>query len=371
MNQPALSRSTRIRATPYTARAEAAGVQGYMVYNHMLLPIGYTDSETAYWHLREHVQIWDVSCERQVEIRGPDAARLVQLMTPRNLSRLAVGRCAYAPLADEYGGMVNDPVLLKLSEDHFWLSIGDSDVLLWAKGLACGLGLEVILREPDVSPLAVQGPKAETVVARVFGEAVRDIRFFRFAWLAFQGHPLLVARSGWSKQGGFEIYLDRFDLGEALWDAVWAAGQDQNIAPGAPHAIERIEGGLLSYGGDMDLAHNPLECGLEAFCELSQPLECLSQAALRRVAQEGIRRRIMGLKIQADGLPPCLEYWPVSGPDGETVGRVSSAMFSPRLRCGVAIAMLDQPFFSEGQAVWVDSPDGQYPAQVVSLPMAD
>lgn len=367
MSAPLLARSTRIRGTPYTSRTEAAGVKSYMVYNHMLLPVSYTDLQEAYWHLRTHVQLWDVACERQVELRGPDAARLTQLMTPRDIGALRVGQCAYAPLVDEQGGMVNDPIILKLAEDHFWLSIGDSDVLLWAKGLAYGMGLNVSLREPDVSPLAVQGPKADTVMAQVFGEAVRKIRFFRFNWLEFQGHTLLVARSGWSKQGGFEIYLDRPELGGALWDALWEAGQDQQIGPGSPHPIERIEGGLLSYGGDMSLEHNPLECGLGQFCELEKPLESLSQPALQRIAQEGIQRRIMGLHIQGD-LPPCLEYWPVHS-HGTQVGRVSSAIYSPRFGCGVAMAMLDRPYWEVGQALRVNTPDGERQATVVALPM--
>ena len=195
----------RTRSTPYTSRVEAAGVKAYTVYNHTLLAAEFRSLQDDYRHLKRHVQLWDVSCERQVEIQGPDAARLVQWMTPRDLSRATTGRCLYAPLIDETGGMINDPVVLKLADDRFWISIADSDVHLWARGLAHGLGLDVSIHEPDVSPLAIQGPKSDQLAVRVFGDAVQDIRFFRFETLEFRNHPIVIARSGWSKQGGFEI----------------------------------------------------------------------------------------------------------------------------------------------------------------------
>ena len=236
MTHSDLAISRRIRRTPYTDRVEAHGVSGFSVVNHMLLPKGFQRSvEADYWHLRKHVQIWDVSCQRQVEIFGRDAERLVQWMTPRDIGRASVGQCLYVPLVDETGGMINDPILLKLAEDRYWLSIADSDVLLWAKGLALGAGMDVSIREPDVSPLAIQGPKAEDLMARVFGDAVRQIGFFRYARFDFEGRRQIVARSGYSKQDGFEIYLNDSALGGALWDRVWQAGQAFDISPGCPN----------------------------------------------------------------------------------------------------------------------------------------
>ena len=236
--------SRRIRRSPYTNKVEQHGVRGFSVVNHMLLPKAFQRSvEDDYWHLREHVQIWDVATQRQVEIKGPDATKLTQWMTPRDLSSAKVGQCLYVPLVDELGGMINDPVLLKLEEDHFWLSIADSDVLLWAKGLAHGGHFDVEICEPDVAPLAVQGPKAEDLLAALFGAAIREIGFFKFAWIDFQGTQQLIARSGYSRQGGFEIYLrggTESELADELWDAIWQAGQAFDIAPGCPNLIERI-----------------------------------------------------------------------------------------------------------------------------------
>ncbi len=367
MTTPQLLTNTRIRRTPYTPRVEAAGVQAYTVYNHTLLPVIFRSLAEDYRHLKTHVQLWDVAGERQVELRGADAARLVQLMTCRDLSRATPGRCLYAPLVDEAGGLVNDPVLLKLAEDRFWLSIADSDVCLWAKGLAWGLGLDVTIEEPDVAPLAVQGPKSEDLMARVFGEAVRAIRFFRFETLAFRGRSLRVARSGWSKQGGFEIYLDEPALGPQLWDALWEAGQDLQVGPGCPNVIERIEGGLLSYGGDMTRENNPYECGLDTYCNLDRPIDFIARGALERIAREGAARRIVGLRIETRSLPRCVVRWPVRA-GGEPVGHVSSAAVSPDLGCGIALAMLDRGHWTPGHRVQVETPDGVLPATVSSLP---
>ena len=239
--------SRRLRRTPYTASAESAGAISFSVVNHMLLPKAYGRSvEEDYWHLRKYVQIWDVACQRQVQIVGCDAEKLIQWMTPRDISRAKTGDCLYIPITDETGGMINDPVLLKLADDRFWLSVADSDLLLFAKGLALGRGFDVAVDEPDVSPLAVQGPKAEALLCDLFGDYVREIGYFKFGWVDFAGTRQLIARSGYSQQDGFEIYLNGGHLGTTLWDAVWQAGQPYNIAPGYPNLIERIEGGLLS-----------------------------------------------------------------------------------------------------------------------------
>lgn len=359
--------NTRVRSTPFSDRVESLGVQAYSVYNHMLLPLMFRSVEDDYRHLKQHVQLWDVSAQRQVELVGPDAARLMQLMTPRDLSKATVGRCLYTPLVDSRGGVVNDPVVLKLAEDRFWISIGDSDVALWANGLASGMNLDVEIFEPDVAPLAVQGPKAEELVERVFGPAVRDIKFFRFESLDFRGHVLRVARTGWSKQGGFEIYVDEPSLGLELWDALWDAGADLDVGPGCPNLIERIEGGLLSYGGDMTRADNPYECGFDAFCQLDRPTDFLSRDALQRIAINGPSRRIRGLRIDTEVLPGCRTAWPVIADDRQ-VGTVSSAAMSPDLGCGVAIAMIDSSHWNPSTNVVVQTPDGQLPASVSDLP---
>ncbi|HSG94426.1 MAG TPA: dimethylsulfoniopropionate demethylase, partial [Afifellaceae bacterium] len=327
--------TSRIRRSPFADHVEAAGVKGYTVYNHMLLPLVYRSLEEDYRHLKEHVQLWDVAAQRQVEISGPDSGRLVQWMTPRDLSWAEIGQCFYAPLVDETGGMVNDPVILKLADDRFWLSLADSDVLLWARGLASAGGFDVAIAEPDVSPLAVQGPKSEDLMAAVFGEAVRAIGFFRFARLAFDGHDFVVARSGWSKQGGFEIYVDDATLAGDLWDTLLRAGAPFGVGPGCPNVIERIEGGLLSYGGDMTLEHNPFECGLGTYCHLDRPIAFLGRERLEAIQAAGIERQIRGLVIDVPSMPFCTTPWPVSR-GGETVGQVTSAAFSPDAGRGLA-----------------------------------
>ncbi|MDY0871971.1 dimethylsulfoniopropionate demethylase [Dongia rigui] len=367
--RPILAISRRTRSTPFTPRVEASGVQGYTVYNHMLLPTAFRSVEADYQHLKTHVQVWDVGCERQVEVKGPDAARLVQMMTPRDLSKAKIGQCLYAPLVDADGMLLNDPVILKLAEDRFWISVADSDVLLWTKGLAFGRGLDVVVSEPDVWPLAIQGPKAEVLASRIFGEEVRGIGFFRFRTLTFHGHPLIVARSGWSKQGGFEIYLDRADLGLPLWDACMTAGADLDVGPGCPNLIERIESGLLSYGNDMTIANNPLECGLDKYCQLDSATSCIGRDALRRIAAEGAARKIMGLRLEGGAPPACVAPWPVRVED-KKVGIVTSAAYSPDFGASLAFAMLERGHWEPGGVVVVETPAGLRRGVISPLPFA-
>ena len=365
MTQIALSR--RLRSTPYTRRVEEAGVTAYTVYNHMLLPTTFGDVEAEAEHLKRHVQVWDVSVERQVEISGPDAAKVVQKMTPRDLSKAQIDQCFYIPVVDGNGGMINDPVAIKLSEDRYWLSVADSDVILYAKGLALGIGADVTIFEPQVDILAVQGPKSDDLMARVFGEDIRSLKFFRGTWLPVEGKPTYIARSGYSKHGGFEIYLEDPALAEPLWDTLFAAGEDLQVKAGCPNLIERIESGLLSYGNDMTLANNPYECDLAKYCKDVATLDCVGRDALMRIAADGPERIIRGVKI--DGKPSgCRAAWPLWTGDGVRAGQVTSAAWSPAMGCTVAIGMVERDWWEPGTPLHVETPDGTYTAEVVKLP---
>ena len=305
-----LNMSRRIRRTPYTNKVEEHGVSDFTVVNHMLLPKGYKKSvEEDYWHLSKEVQIWDVSCQRQVQISGPDALKLVQKMTPRSLKKMEIGKCFYIPMLNENAGMINDPVLLKLEDDMFWISIADSDILLWAKGYALGLNLDVKIEEPDVYPLAIQGPKSEELLVSIFGEEIKKIKFFNFRVMDFMGTKQIIARSGYSKQDGFEIYFktheehfDKVEMGENLWDAIWKAGQKFNISPGCPNLIDRIEGGLMSYGNDFTKENNPLECNLEQYFKPEVNHEYIGKEALKLIQNNGIKQKISGIIFEVN---PC------------------------------------------------------------------
>ncbi len=352
-----LSPSRRLRRTPFSDGVEAAGVSAYTVYNHMLLPTVFRSLEEDYRHLKEAVQVWDVACERQVELRGPDAGRLMQWMTPRDLSGIQIGRCAYIPVVDACGGMLNDPVALKLAEDRWWISLADSDLLYWVAGLAHGLRLDVRVTEPDVSPLAVQGPLAEDLAARVFGETVRGIRFFHFHRLDFHGHPLVVARSGYSKQGCFEIYVEGSDLGMPLWTTLMEAGNDLDVRAGCPNGIERVEGGLLSYGNDMTAANSPFDCGLGRFCDAPGAIDHVGSKALDRIARDGPARQIRAIEIWGAPVPTCDRLWPLSV-GGDRVGHVSSAAYSPDFATNVAIGMVDRAHWEPGTNLEVETSAG-------------
>lgn len=301
--QPAyeLSISRRTRSTPYTNRITAAGVKAYTVYNHMLLATVFDNIVEDYHHLKKHVQVWDIACERQIEVRGTDAARLIQMLTPRDMRAMTPGRCYYTPMVDETGGMLNDPVTIKLDDDRFWVSIADSDLLFWIKGIAYGLRLEVDVREADIWPLAVQGPKADDLVARIFGPYAREIRFFRGTMMPFHGVDLFVARSGYSKQGGYEIYVQGTEIAEPLWDALFEAGEDLNVRVGSPNLIERIEGGLLSYGSDMTRLRTPrTNAASTASARLSKRL--VASVATRCCASAGKARYVRSAHLPSTAM---------------------------------------------------------------------
>jgi len=358
---PELLISTRTRLTPFSSRVEACGVKAYTVYNHMLLPAIFRSLEEDYWHLCEAVQVWDVSCQRQVEISGPDTQKLVQLMTPRDLSQAKYGQCFYAPLCDESGGMINDPIIIKHSDEHWWLSIADTDVMLWAKGLATGFGLDVKVSEADIWPLAVQGPKAEELLARIFGSEINKIGFFRSKVLNYKGSKMLVARSGWSKQGGFEIYVNDEKIGRQLWDDLFDKGKDLNVGPGCPNLIERIESGLLSFGGDMGYDTTPFECGLDQYVSLEADLESLSIDALRN---RQAKTRLMGIVINHQVKLKDLRLY--NG--GRDIGVITSNTWSPKYRAHLAFAKCDINSIAEKQEMHVISSSGKVPARITELP---
>lgn len=384
LSLPTISMSRRLRKTPYTSRVLERGASSFTTYNHMLLATSFESLEADYWHLCTAVQVWDVSVERQISISGPDANRLLQWMTPRKIAGVATDRCVYLPLADENGCLVNDPVGIRLAEDHWWLSIADSDVLLWARGLAQGANLSVTVEEKDVWPLAVQGPKAEQLMSRVFGESVRQIRFFRYARLAYAGVEFIVARSGWSKQGGFEIYVDNIGVGQQLYDELFAAGGDLDVRPGCPNLIERLEGGLLSFGNDMDNRYSALEAGFAPFIDLDDDMDSMALTALRQERSKGIARRVMGLVVRSQNARTAIAEQPfaeqieghyasnglseafvVQSDRGHCLG---SQAYSPRYGVQLATALLVEPLASASDCVVTMADGSEARATICSLP---
>ena len=307
MKTYSIAKSRRIRSTPYTSRIEKQGVTAYTSYNHMLLPAAFGSLEESYHHLKENVQVWDVAGERQVEISGKDSAKLVQLMTCRDLSKSKEGRCYYCPIIDDNAGLINDPVILKLSEQRWWISIADSDVILFAKGLAIGNKFEVKIVEPNVNILAVQGPKSFKLMEKIFGKKITEIKFFGFDYFEFAGVKHLIAKSGWSKQGGYEIYVENKESGLDLYDELFKIGEEFSVKPGCPNIIERIESGLLSYANDIDNTDNPFECGLDRYVNLDTNIDFNGKEKLIEVKQKGISRKLMGSLKSANQVPKAKE----------------------------------------------------------------
>ena len=362
-----IAKSRRIRSTPYSSRIEKQGVTAYTTYNHMLLPAAFGSLKETYYHLKENVQIWDVAGERQVEISGKDSARLVQLMTCRDLSKSKIGRCYYCPIIDDQAGLINDPIILKLDEQRWWISIADSDVILFAKGLAIGHKFDVKIFEPNVDILAVQGPKSFMLMEKIFGKKITEMKFFGFDYFEYAGAKHLIARSGWSKQGGYEIYVENTKSGLALYDQLFELGKEFDVKAGCPNLIERIESALLSYGNDMDNGDNPLECGLDKYVNLDTEVNFLGKDKLKEVKKKGITRKLMGVVIEAKEINVSKSI-ELTNDKNLKIGELRSGVYSPYFKKVIGIAMLDKPFFEVSQKFKISINGDVFEGKVCDLP---
>ncbi|MEM7179168.1 MAG: glycine cleavage T C-terminal barrel domain-containing protein [Pseudomonadota bacterium] len=363
-----ISPTPRVRRSPFFEATVADGVTSFSPYNHMLMPTGYGDPMAEYWRLIEGVSMWDVSVERQVEVCGPDAARLAQILCPRKLDNLKPGVGWYVPICNHDGTLINDPILLRLAEDRFWFSIADGDLCLFARAIAAERGLDVAVFEPEVAPLAIQGPKAGDVVADLLGEETRDIRHFHFREMMLDDIALMVARSGWSKQGGFELYLTDPGRGTELWNRVRQAGQPHGIGPGYPNGMERVESGLLSWGGDTDDDTNPYEVRLDRYVHLDAPDDVIGIQALRRIAQAGPARHQMGVTIEIEGMLNGIDLWSQVVVRSTLVGHVTAHAWSPRLETNIGICLVATSV-EPCTPVTINLADGrQAPGRICELP---
>ncbi|MBT8459731.1 MAG: glycine cleavage system protein T [Boseongicola sp.] len=362
---------TQVRKSPFSDAALRWGAQGFSVYNHMYIPRDFGNPVQNFWNLVNEAILCDVSVERQVEITGPDAARFVQYLCCRDLSKMKVGQCKYVLITDQDGGIINDPILLKLGEFHFWLSIADSDVLLWAKGVAVGAGMDVRISEPDVSPLQLQGPKSRDILRAAFGEAPTELKYYWFMEYDWNGVPLVISRTGWSSELGYEIFLRDASYGDQLWEHLMAVGTRLGLKPGHTSSIRRIEAGMLSYHADMTLANNPYELGMDRLVDLEMEADFLSKPALLRIKNEGVRQKLVGLEIQGAPLPtPNNTFWCVKQGDA-SVGYVTSAVYSPRLQKNIALAMIDTSGTQMGTNLEIETEDDTRRCVVVQMPFHD
>ena len=367
MSNFSIAKSRRLRGTPYTSRIEKQGVTAYTIYNHMLLPAAFGSLEDSYHHLKEHVQVWDVAAERQVEISGKDSAKLVQLMTCRDLSKSKDGRCYYCPIIDENAGLINDPVVLRFNENKWWVSIADTDVILFAKGLAIGHKFDVKIVEPTVDIMAVQGPKSFKLMEKVFGEKITKLKFFGFDYFDFDGVKHLIAQSGWSKQGGYEIYVENTVSGLKLYDHLFEIGKEFNIKPGCPNLIERIESGLLSQGNDMDIGDNPYECGFDKYVNIDSDIDFVGKEKLKKIKSEGIKKKLMGVKIDADEISVTGSI-NLTDENNKVIGDLRSGCYNPKFKQVIGIAMIKKPYFEASQTFKIDINGNTFNGTVCDLP---
>ena len=368
MKKFSIAKTRRLRSTPFTSRLEKYGVGGYTVYNHMLLPTFFKSVEEEYEHLKNYVQLWDVSVQRQIEVNGKDSYKLIQLMSCRDLSKAKINKCYYVPLVDKDGNIVNDPLILKVQENKWRICIADSDVLFFAKGIAGSFNFDVNIFETNIATLAIQGPKSENVMKKLFGKNIKNLKFFNFDYFDFNGSKYMISKSGFSKQGGYEIYIENLEEGLVLYDNLILEGKEFNIKPGCPNAIERIEGALLSYGNDMDNNDNPFECGFDKYISLDNGINYLGKKALLNIKQKGIKKKLMGVKIDIKEIDLIKEENLLDQKDN-VIGFLRSAAFSPKFNKVVGIAMMVSKYSNPSQKFKVIINNKISTGEVCNLPI--
>jgi len=362
---------TQIRKSPYFNSTVKWGATGFSVYNHMYIPRDFGDPEQNFWNLVNEAILCDVAVERQVEITGPDATKFIQLLTPRDLSKLVVGQCKYVLIVNHEGGILNDPILLRLKENHYWLSLADSDILLWAQGVAVNSNLNVKIIEPDVSPLQLQGPNSGKIMEALFGESINDLKYYWLRELDLDGIPLIVSRTGWSSELGYELYLRDGSKGDELWEKIMVAGKPHGLKPGHTSSIRRIEGGMLSYHADADINTNPYELNLGRLVNLDTDINFIGKDALQKINTDGIKRKQVGIILDCDPLTgPNTTFWEITK-DNQLIGKITSAVYSPRLKQNIALAMVTINNSEIGTILDVKMNDKIVKATIVEIPFYD
>ncbi len=356
----------RIKKSPFFEKAVEYGATEFHPYNGMWMPVGYDSPVNEYWNVLERASLWDVGVQKCVEIAGPDAEAFMQLLTPRDITTIEPGRCAYVFLTNQDGGVLNDPVMLRIAEDRFWLSTADSDIYLWAKGVSAFSGHEVEIATPHVYPMQLQGPRSAEIMVHVFGEEILDLRYYWWMRSSVDGIDVVISRTGYSSELGYEVYLLGEARGGELWEILMTAGQPYGISPGSPNRIRRIEGGVLDYASDITPDENPLELGLDRL--IAWDTDFLGKAALEKVCDEGVRRRLIGLFLDGPALQKNNEHrWPVTSASTK-VGFVTNAVHSPRLDRNIAFAMIDVPFDANDTVLTVETVEGARSAERTTLP---
>ena len=363
----AMAVGPRVRRSPFFDATVAAGVKSFTVYNHMYLPVHFGDPVAEYWAMVQGVVLADHAVQRQVEMTGPDALELAQIMTPRELSTLQVGRGRYVVLTNNDGGIINDAVLFRVAPDTFWLSPGDGDIILWAQGLALGRGLDVSVTEPDISPLQLQGPLSPKVARKLFGETAISLGYYHCTETEVNGIPVMLTRTGWSGELGYEIYLLDQSRGDELWALIMAAGAEFSILPACPSLIRTVEGGILSYGSDMTVNDTPYTLGLERLIDVDKPSDYIGKAALKRLSQEPSPRRLVGANFGGEPVGSNDRFWDVYS-DTQVVGHITRCCYSPRLKHNIALLNVSTELSEPGTRVRLDIRGSLVDAEIVTLP---
>ncbi len=363
--------STRVRKSPYWHLSHKAGCWRATVYNRVYHPRGYVRPEDGgamveYSAIVNHVTMWNVAVERQIQVIGPDAEKFVNYVITRDATRIEPMHAKYVILCNQQGGVLNDPVLLRLSDDEFWFSLADSDIMLWLQGVNADNRYNVKISEIDVSPLQIQGPKSLALMTDLIGQEINHIPYYGLLEGQIAGRDVVVSQSGFSGENGYEIYLrDATLYAEDLWNTILDIGKKHSLMVIAPAHHRRIAAGILSWGQDMDFETLPFQCNLGYQVPRNKKTEYVGKEALenvRKQMEEGntpFKTTLVGMEFggkQIDDYAP--DFWLISGHEGgDPIGYVTSPWYSPELETNIAMGYVPCGMHSVGTKLQIHLPD--------------
>ena len=360
----------RIRKSPFFEATIASGATEFHPYNGMWMPVGYDTPVNEYWNTIERAGLWDVAVQRVIEFSGPDALAFMELLTPRNISKVAVGQCRYIFMCNQDGGLMNDPVMLRIAEDRFWICCADGDMYMWAKGIAVFANMDVQINTPHAYPMQIQGPASPQIVAKLFGDQVLDLGYYRWMHVEMLDQQFILSRTGFSSEVGFELFFLGQDGGSEIWNHILEIGKPFGLTPGSPNRIRRIEGGVLDYGSDMTITENPFEVGLGKRIDFEKG-DFIGRDALMKMAQETQARTMCGAFLDGPALTKNNEHrWAVYH-GGKKVGAMTSAVHSPRLDRNIGYVLLDSDYAGSDQTFTVETAEGERNLTLTSMPFID
>ena len=369
-NGASISFQPRIRRGAFFEACWDHGCRNFSVYNRTYISSNFSKPLEEYWHVIEHVSLWPVMGERQIQITGIDAKKFVQYLSCRDISNCSINQCKYSLLLNDEAGIICDPIILRLEENKFWISTSDCDLELWIKGVKINSGFNVSIKDANVSLLQIQGPKSSALFSKMFGTDILNLKYYWLTQVKFEGINLVISRTGWSGELGYEIYLSDFEKGSYIFNRILEIGEEFSIAVGSVNQTRRIESGILSWGVDMSQNENPYQVGLGKLVELESKDDFIGKKAAIELSNKKQKKVLVGIKLHSNNKLNNEIHWNIIK-GKKNVGKLTSVSFSPRLKSNIGIGIVDYNYSTIGTKFKVEAYNELVESEIVKLPFME